>query len=162
MKRKIGTALIGTAALALGGGVGSVLVTQSAAGAARTTTTQHLVMQAFAQLNSSLSSKDVKLFEATRGTGKLSGRIAVWSITIAQMGGSQPLEVALRAATCDDTNGFGAIEDVVVPQNQTVHVSYPSAARMPFVATAPTSWCLYASTVQDGSNLHVSVVATTL
>ena len=50
----------------------------------------------------------------------------------------------------------------VVPQDDTVHLSYPSAIRMPLVASPPASYCLYAETVRDNGRLDVTVVATTI
>jgi hypothetical protein len=161
MNRRIASALIGTAVVALGAGAGALVVTQDAAGAARTTAGQHLVMQASGDLVAGSGLFYLKLMNATSGFAKVTNRIAVSSITFAQLGGSQPVEVSIRAATCDNSNGFGALEYVVVPQNQTVHLSYPSAVRMPFVSNTPSSYCLYAETVRDGGTLDVTVVATT-
>ncbi|MDT4915770.1 MAG: hypothetical protein QOI15_211 [Pseudonocardiales bacterium] len=167
MQRKSGTAVIAALLAAAAVGLGSLIMMQNVAGAtsatsAVTTASRHVVMQASAELTSGVGLKDVKLFDATTNSGKLSGRFAVSSVTVAQAGGSQAIEVSLRAATCDNSNAFGAVEYIVVPQDETVHISYPSAVRMPFTASAPTSWCLYAETVRDNGTLHVSVVATSV
>jgi|1186.fasta_scaffold232779_1 hypothetical protein len=136
--------------------IGSVLVGQSASAL---TSGQQVVLQASQDLTSQ-GLIDVKLLSAVSGKGGLSGRVAISSVTIAQFGGSQAIGVSLRAATCDNANGFGSTEEVVVPQDQTVHLDYPSAMQMPFVATAPTSWCLFAETLPDNGTLTVTVVAT--
>jgi hypothetical protein len=100
----------------------------------------------------------VKVLRADTGTGQLSGRYGVTSITLGQFGGSQELPVILRAASCDNQNGYGELEDVIVPQGQTVQLTYPSPMQLPFVQSAPAAWCLFAATVQDDGQLHVSVV----
>jgi hypothetical protein len=105
---------------------------------------------------------DLKLRNAINGTGRIGARIAISSITIGQFGGSQAIEVSILAKSCDNANGFGGLEDVVVPQDDTVHLSYPSPIRMPLVANPPASYCLYAETVRDNGTLDVTVVATTL
>jgi hypothetical protein len=160
MKRKFVQSIVAAAVVAGAVGVGSLIATPGAQ--ASLATGQQVVMQASKELtlNGQPGLTYVKLRSALTGRSGLSGRFAVSSVTIAQFGGSQALEVSLRAATCDNSNGFGAIEDVVVPQDQTVHLDYPKAVQMPFVATAPTSWCLYAVTVRDSGTLKVSVVAT--
>lgn len=161
MKRKLVQSVVAAAVLAGAVGVGSLVATAGAQAAL--STGQQVVLQASKQLPaSSPGLVYVKLLSAVTGRGPLSGRFAISSVTIAQFGGSQALEVSLRAATCDNANGFGALENVVVPQYQTVHLDYPKAVQMPFVATAPTSWCLYAETIADGGSLKVSVVATKL
>jgi hypothetical protein len=163
MNRKIGSALV-AAAIAVGGtAAGVTIATQSAAGAARTTAGQHIVMQATGQLSTvGKGLFDLKLRSAVSGGGQIGARIAVSSITISQFGGSQAIEVAILAKSCDGANGLGGLEDVVVPQDDTVHLSYPSAVRMPMVANPPASYCLYAETVRDNGRLDVTVVATTI
>jgi hypothetical protein len=147
------------AATAVGGGI--VVAMPSAGADATLSSGDQVVLQASKDLPISQQGLVyVKLVSAVTGRGALSGRFAVSSVTFAQFGGSQAIQVGLRAASCDNANGFGAVEDVVVPQNQTVHLDYPRAVQMPFVASAPTSWCLYASTVADGGTLEASVVAT--
>jgi hypothetical protein len=161
MNRKLGSVLIGAAIIT--GGVTTLVATQNAAGAARTTAGQHIVMDGHATLTAAGKGLFyLKLHSAIDGTGKLTSRIAVSSITLSQFGGSQAITVAIRAATCDNANGFGALEQVVVPQDETVHLTYPSAVRMPLVANTPSSYCLYAETLRDNGRLDVSVVATTL
>jgi len=148
------------AAAALGVAAGSAI---PQAGAAQRAGGQRLVMQTSFDVPVGGSGLVyAKLHNATTGGSKLTSRLSISSLTIAQEGGSQPLEVILRAATCDNANGFGALEAVVVPQDQTVHLDYPAAFRMPFVATLPASWCLYAATVPAGGRLLVSLVGTTL
>ena len=163
MKRKIGTALIGTVVLALGAGVGSVIVTQSAAGAARTTTGMHLVLQGHATLSTvGKGLFDLKLRSAVSGNAKLTNRFAITSITISQVSGSQAIQVSIYASNCDNTNGYGGLEDVVVPQDDTVHLAFPGAVRAPWVAATPASYCLYAQSVRDNGVLQVMVVGTTV
>ena len=163
MNRKTGSMLIGAVAVAAVVGVGTLVATQDAAGAARATAGQHIVMQRQAQLTTSGKGLvEAKLFSAVNGGAKLGSRIAVSSITLSQFGGSQAIEVSIRAASCDSTNGFGALESVVVPQDDTVHLDYPSAVRMPLVANLPASYCLYAETVRDNGRLDVTLVATTV
>jgi hypothetical protein len=162
MQRKLGITAVGAAVVAAAVAAGTLVTTQNAAGVARTTTGQHIVMQASGDLVVGSGLFYLRLHDATRGTAKLTNRIAVSSITLAQLGGSQPIQVSIRAATCDNANGFGALEEVVVPQDQTVHLNYPSAVRMPFVSSTPSSYCLYAETVRDNGTLDVTVVGTTI
>ena len=163
MNRKLSTGLIGVVGVAAAVGAATLVATQNASGAARTTAGQHIVMQRQAQLSTVGKGLFVaKLFNATSGVGKLTGRIAVSSITLSQFGGSQAIEVAILARSCDNANGFGGLEDVVVPQDDTVHLDYPSAVRMPLNPVVPASYCLYAETVRDNGRLDVTVVATTV
>jgi hypothetical protein len=162
MHRNLLIAGLGTLVIA-GIGIAAASASSGRAAARQQAAGQRFVMQAAADLPSGpVGLKDVKLLNAVTGAGKLSGRVAISSITLAQADGSQAIEVALRAATCDDANGFGAVEDVIVPPNQTVHLTYPAALHLPFVASAPTSWCLYAETVRDDGRLMVSVAGTQL
>jgi hypothetical protein len=159
MKRKLVQSVVAVVVVAGAVGVGSLIATPGAQAAL--STGQQVVLQASKDLTvNGQGLVGVKLLSAVTGRGALSGRFAISSVTIAQFAGSQAIQVSLRAATCDNANGFGATEDVVVPQNETVHLDYPKAVLMPFVATAPTSWCLYAETVRDNGTLMVSVVAT--
>jgi hypothetical protein len=163
MPKNLVTVLVGAAVLAGVGVAAASIGTQASAQQRRTTTTSsQRVWQAFAQLSQGPGTRYVHLLEATSRAGKLSARLAVSSITIAQMGGSQPLEVAILAASCDHSNAYGQIEDVVVAQNATVHLTYPNAIRLPFVTELPATWCLFATTAQDGANLHVSLVGNRL
>lgn len=158
MKRKLVLA-----AMAAGLVIGASLIGTEFAGASAqstATTAQPVLMKGSQDLTGGAGLVYVKLRNARTGKAALSGRYAVSSATFAQFGGSQALPVALRMATCDNANGFGAFEDVAVPQNQTVHLDFPKAVPVPFVATAPTSWCLYAATVPDNGQLSVNVVAT--
>jgi hypothetical protein len=127
-----------------------------------TTPTDQVLMQASADLtdNGQPGLADVKLLNATTAAAPLSGRFALSSMTISQLGGSQAIEVALQAASCDDANGLGAIQDVVVAPDQTVQLPYPTPVLMPFVPSVPASWCLFAQTVRDGGRLDISVVGT--
>ena len=163
MPKNVVAVLVGAAVLAGVGVTAASIGTPAGAQQRRTaTTSSQRVWQGFAQLSESPGTRYVHLLEATSRAGKLSARLAVSSITIAQMGGTQPLEVGILAANCDHSNRYGAIEDVVVPQNATVHLTYPNAVRLPFVADLPTTWCLFATTAQDGGNLHVSLVGNRL
>jgi hypothetical protein len=163
MPKNLVTVLVGAAVLAGVGVAAASVATQASAQQRRTTTTSsQRVWQAFAQLSEGPGTRYVHLLEATSHAGKLSARLAVSSITIAQMGGTQPLEVGILAANCDHSNAYGQIEDVVVAQNATVHLTYPNAIRLPFVAELPATWCLFATTAQDGANLHVSLVGNRL
>ena len=162
MNGKLGGALA-AAAVVVGTTAGVVIATQGAAGAARTTAGQHIVMQAKGQLSTvGKGLFDLKLRNAVNAGARISARIAVSSITISQFGGNQAIEVAILARSCDGANGFGGLEDVVVPQDETVHLSYLSAVRMPFTSGLPSSYCLYAETVRDNGRLEVAVVATTI
>jgi hypothetical protein len=124
--------------------------------------TSQVLMQASAELtdNGQPGLTYVKLLNELTGAPSLSGHLAVSSVTISQFGGSQPIQVSLRAASCDNSNGLGAIGDVVVPQNQTVQLPYPTPVLMPFVPSVPASWCLFAQTVADNGSLSISVVGT--
>jgi hypothetical protein len=125
---------------------------------------QQVVLQASADLSETnpppVGLTYVKLLRADTGTGALSGRYAISSVTIGQFGGDQELPVILRAASCDNSNGYGELEDIVVPKGQTVQLNYPSPLQFPLVQSAPAAWCLYAATVQDNGQLHVTVVGT--
>jgi hypothetical protein len=123
--------------------------------------TQQVVLQGSADLSIPQSGLTyVKLERALGSNTPLSGQLAVSSITISQEGGNQDIEVGIRAASCDNSNGLGELEQVVVPIGQTVQLTYPSPVVLPFVPSAPQSWCLFAATVQDNGTLHVSVVGT--
>lgn len=160
MKRKLVQSVV-AAAVVLAGVVGIGSLIASSGAQAAVSTGQQVVLQASKDLTTGQRGlADVKLLSAVTGTGALSGRFAISSVTIAQFDGSQAIQVSLRAASCNDANGYGATESVVVPKNETVHLDYPKAMQMPFVATVPESWCLYAQTVRDNGTLTVSVVAT--
>jgi hypothetical protein len=122
--------------------------------------TNQVLMQAEADLtdNGQPGLTYVKLLNETNGSPTLSGRFAVSSVTVSQFGGDQPIQVSLRAASCDNSNGLGAIGDVVVPQDQTVQLPYPTPVLMPFVPSVPAAWCLFAQTVADNGRLSISVV----
>lgn len=162
MNRRIASGVIGAAVVALGTGAGALIATQDAAGAARTTSGMHLVLQGHATLSTvGKGLFNLKLHSAVSGNAKLTNRFAITSITLSQFGGSQAIQVSIHASTCDNTNGYGGLEGVVVPQDETVHLAFPGAVRAPWVAATPASYCLYAESVRDNGVLQVIVVGTT-
>jgi hypothetical protein len=125
---------------------------------AATAGSHQVLMQAIKSLKPG-KNDTFKLLNETTRLGGLSGTYAVSSATFSDIGSSGPLEVALLAATCTDSNGYGGVDDIVVPPNQTVHIDYPQALRMPFVSHTPGTWCLFAEVPQTDGIVTVSVVA---
>ena len=98
---------------------------------------------------------DQKYLNGGGQQNSLSGQVAITSIVLTNQTNSAT-EVSVAARSCDDSQGYGGLSDVILGANQTQQFTYPSPVVLP--AGGPRAdWCLFARILSTNGNNLVTV-----